>query len=134
MPGKYRSGCSLPTNWTEHKVSNEGVRERTQGAEGVCSLIGGTTICTIQYPPSFLGLNHQPKKTHSGTHGSSCICSRGWPSQSSMVGEALGPVKVLCPSIGDCQRQERGVGGLGSSGTGRGKGVFRGEIRKGDNI
>jgi hypothetical protein len=29
-----------------------------------------------------------------------------------MGGEALGPVKVLCPSIGDCQGQEAGVGGL----------------------
>jgi hypothetical protein len=29
------------------------------------------------------------------THGSSCICSRGWPSWSSMGGEALGSVKVL---------------------------------------
>jgi hypothetical protein len=24
---------------------------------------------------------------------------RGWPSQSSMGGEVLGPVKILCPSI-----------------------------------
>jgi hypothetical protein len=24
------------------------------------------------------------KRTHGGTHGSSCICSRGWPCQSSM--------------------------------------------------
>jgi hypothetical protein len=28
----------------EHRVLNEGARERTQGAEGVCSPIGGTTI------------------------------------------------------------------------------------------
>jgi hypothetical protein len=27
----------------EHKVPNEGARESTQGAEGVCSPIGGTT-------------------------------------------------------------------------------------------
>jgi hypothetical protein len=26
--------------------------------------------------------------------------------------EALGPVKVICPSIGDCQGQEAGVGRL----------------------
>jgi hypothetical protein len=31
-----------------------------------------------------------------------------------MGGEALGPVKLLCPSIGECQDQEVGVGGLGS--------------------
>jgi hypothetical protein len=65
-----------------------------------------------QYLQSSLGLNHQSKKTHGSTHGSTCICSRGWPSQSSMGGEALGPVKVLCPSVGECQGQEEGVGGL----------------------
>ena len=49
---------------------------------------------------------HQSKKTHGGTHGSSYICSRGWSSQSSMGGETLGPVKALCPNIGECQDQE----------------------------
>jgi hypothetical protein len=33
-----------------------------------------------------------------------------------MVGEALGPVKVLCPSLGECQSQDVGVGVLGSRG------------------
>jgi hypothetical protein len=33
-----------------------------------------------------------------------------------MGGEALGPVKVLCHSIGDCQGQEAGMGGLVSRG------------------
>ena len=53
-----------------------------------------------------------------------------------MVGEALGPVKALCPSVGECQGQEAGVGGLVSRGRGKGKGegVFRGETRKWDNI
>ena len=49
-----------------------------------------------------------------------------------MGGEAFGPVKVLCPIIGECQGQEAGVSGLGSRG--RGEGIFRGETRKGDNI
>ena len=31
-----------------------------------------------------------------------------------MGGEALGPVKGLCPSIGEGQDQEAGVGGFGS--------------------
>jgi hypothetical protein len=35
-----------------------------------------------------------------------------------MRGEALGPMKVLCPSIGECLGQEAGVGGLGSRGMG----------------
>ena len=30
---------------------NEGARESTQGAKGVCNPIGGKTICTNQYPP-----------------------------------------------------------------------------------
>jgi hypothetical protein len=42
-----------------------------------------------------------------------------------MGGEAVGPVKVLCPSIGDFQGQEAGVGGLGSRGRGEGIEDFR---------
>ena len=38
-----------------------------------------------------------------------------------MGGEALGPVKALCPSVGDYQGQEEGVGRLGSRGWGVGK-------------
>jgi hypothetical protein len=30
--------------WMEHRVPSEGARERTQGAEGVCNPIQGTTI------------------------------------------------------------------------------------------
>jgi hypothetical protein len=30
--------------WMEHRAPNEGARESTQGAEGVCNPIGGTTI------------------------------------------------------------------------------------------
>ena len=41
-----------------------------------------------------------------------------------MGGEALGPVKVLCPRIGECQGQEVGVGGLVSRGSGEGIGDF----------
>jgi hypothetical protein len=58
---------------------------------------------TNQYPQSSLELNHQSKKAHGGTCGSSCICSRGWPNWSSMGVEALGPVEVLCPSIGNAR-------------------------------
>jgi hypothetical protein len=49
----------------------------------------------------------------------------GWPRQSSMGGEPLSPVKVLCPSIGECQGQEMGMGELGSRGRGKGIGDFR---------
>jgi hypothetical protein len=49
-----------------------------------------------------------------------------------MGGEALGPVKVLCPSIGECQGQEAGVGRLGSRRRGEGIGGFgRGNQERG---
>jgi hypothetical protein len=65
---------------------------------------GRTTISTNQTPQCSQGLNHQPKGTHGGTHGSSCICSRGWP--------CLGiNVKARCPSVGECESREAGVGG-----------------------
>jgi hypothetical protein len=99
VPDKYRSGCSQPP-------------------------IGWSTASTNQYLQSSLGLNHQSKKTNGETHGSSCMCSRGWPSQSSMGEEALGLVKVLCPSIGECQGQEAEMGGLVSRGRGQGIGGF----------
>jgi hypothetical protein len=40
-------------------------------------------------------------------------------------GQALGSVKVICPSIGDSQGQEAGVGGLVSRGLGEGIGGFQ---------
>ena len=74
--------------------------------------------------PDLPGTKPPIKKTHGGIHGPSCICSREWPSQSSMGGEALGPVKVLCPSIGEFQDQEAGVDGLGGKGRGERIGNF----------
>jgi hypothetical protein len=43
-------------NRMEHRAPNEGARERTQGAKGVCIPIGGTAIWTNQYPPEFVSL------------------------------------------------------------------------------
>jgi hypothetical protein len=51
-----------------------------------------------------------------------------------MGGEALGPVKVLCPSIGECQGQEVGVGGLVSRGRREDIGDCHRGNRKGNNI
>jgi hypothetical protein len=64
--------------WTEHGVPNEGVRERTEEAEGGCNTIGRTTISTNQpQPPNISqGLKHQPS-IHVVTHGFSWICSCG---------------------------------------------------------
>ena len=49
-----------------------------------------------------------------------------------MGGEALGPVKAPCHSVGECQGQEAGVGGLVSRGQG-GNRKFS-EEKPGDNI
>jgi hypothetical protein len=38
----------LTNHWTEHWVPNGGVRERTEGAEGVYNPIGKTTISNNQ--------------------------------------------------------------------------------------
>jgi hypothetical protein len=51
-----------------------------------------------------------------------------------MGGEVLGPVEVLCPSVGECQGQEAGIGGLVSrrreEGLG-GRGFQRGNQERG---
>jgi hypothetical protein len=89
----------------------EELEKELKELKGVCNLIGRTTISTN--PQSFQGINHQLKSTHGVTHDSSCICSHGWPCWTSMGGEALGPVKAQCLSVGECQGQEAMVGDRG---------------------
>jgi hypothetical protein len=50
-----------------------------------------------------------------------------------MGGEALSPVKVLCPSVGECQ-EEAGVGGLVSRGREEGMGEWLLEGKPGKGI
>jgi hypothetical protein len=64
-------------------------------------------------PPELPGTK-APTKEY--TWWDSFICSRGWPSQTSMGEEALGTVKVLCPRVGGCQGQEVRVGVIVSRG------------------
>ena len=68
---------------------NVEVRGRTEGAEEVCNIIGKTTISTNQTPQSSQELKLQPNKTHGGTHGSRCTCSRGWPYLASIGRETV---------------------------------------------
>jgi hypothetical protein len=87
-------------------------REGTEGAERICSPVEGGTVLTGQTPWSFQGLDHQPKSTCEGIHGSGCICGRGWPCWTSVGGEALGPEVIGCPSVEEYQgRKGGGVGG-----------------------
>jgi hypothetical protein len=46
------------------------------------------------------------------------------PCRTSIGGETLGPVKARCPSIGECQDMEAGVGGLVSRRREYGIGAF----------
>jgi hypothetical protein len=48
-------------NCTDCEVPNGGVRERTEGAEGICNPIGRTKISTNQNPQSSQGQSHQPR-------------------------------------------------------------------------
>jgi hypothetical protein len=96
VPGNTEGMLTI-IHWTKHKVPKEGARGSTQGAKVVWSPIGGTSIWTLQYPQNSLELYHQSKKINDGTSGSSYICSRGWPSWSSMGGEALGHGSFYAP-------------------------------------
>ena len=52
-----------------------------------------------------------------------------------MGGEALGPVKVLCTSVGKCLGQGSGNLWVGEKGDGgEDRGFMEGKTRKGDNI
>jgi hypothetical protein len=44
VPEQMQRWMLSANHWTEHRVPNGGTGERTQGVEGVYSLIGGTTI------------------------------------------------------------------------------------------
>jgi hypothetical protein len=71
-------------------------------------------VSTSQTPWSSWGLNHQPKSTYGGTHGSGGICGRGWTCCTSVGGDAFGPEGVQYSRVGECQGSRRmGVGGFG---------------------
>jgi hypothetical protein len=48
-----------------------------------------------------------------------------------MVVEALGPVKALCPHVGEFQDQEREWVGCGAGSEGRDRGFSEGKLGKG---
>ena len=61
VPGKYRSECSQSSiGWAQGPQWWS--QRYTQGAEGVWSPIGGTSIWINQYPQSSLELNHNKRK------------------------------------------------------------------------
>ena len=67
-----------------HRDPNGGARESTQGAEGVCNPIGGKQ-CEYESEDGLVGHHWEERP--------------------------LGLAKFICPSIGERQGQEAGVGG-----------------------
>jgi hypothetical protein len=64
VPDKYRSGCSQSSIGENTEPFNEGARESTQGAKGVCNPLGRTVIPTNQNSKSSQGLKHLSRNTH----------------------------------------------------------------------
>jgi hypothetical protein len=81
----------------EHRAPNGEARESTPGAEGVCNPIGGTTICTNQYPPELVSL-----AVYVAEDG---VFDHHWEEK------PLGLANFKCPSTGKNQGQEVGVSG-----------------------
>jgi hypothetical protein len=115
MKLKKKEGQSVDTSLflrRGNKIHMEGVTETKYGAEtkgktiqsrlnlGVHPIYNRQTLTLLWMPGSACW-----------THGSSHIYSKEWPCLASMRGEALGPVKAQCPSVGECQGREVGVDG-----------------------
>jgi hypothetical protein len=81
----------------DHMAPNEGARESTQKAKGICNPIGGTTIGTNQYPPEVMSLAAYVSED-------GLICHH-WKER------PIGLANFICLSSGECQGQEVGVDG-----------------------
>ena len=80
----------------EYREPNGGARESTQGAQGVCNPIGGTTIRINQYSPELVFL-----AAYVAEDG---LVGHHWEER------PLGLANFICPSTGECQGQEVEVG------------------------
>ena len=81
----------------DHGAPNGGYRESTQGAKGICNPIGGTTMCTNQYPSELMSL-----ATYVSEDG---LVGHQWKER------PIGCANFICLSTGECQGQEVGMGG-----------------------
>jgi hypothetical protein len=93
----------------EHRAPNRGARESTQGAEGVCNPIGGTTYELTSNPRARV---------------SSCICSRRWPSWPSLGREAPRSCELYKSQYRGTPGPRSGSGWVGEQGGGEGIGDF----------
>ena len=96
MPDKYRSGCSQSSIRWNTDFPMEEVEKVAKELKG-----SATLLVEQQYELSII-----PR-----AHVSSCICSRRWPSWTSVEREAPCLANFICLSTGEQQGQEVGVGG-----------------------
>ena len=79
LPEPDIQSWKLTATGISSRVSNGGVGEGTERAEGFAAA-WKEQHCQ-QPKPSRVpwGLDHQPISTHVGTHGTGYVCGRGWP-------------------------------------------------------
>ena len=78
---------------------NEGVRGRTEGAEGVCNPIERKTISTNQTTPEL------PRTTSQRVHMERLMVQGAYVAEDGLIchkREALCPVEAQCLSMGEC--------------------------------
>jgi hypothetical protein len=96
VPGKYRSGCSQSSiRWNTGPPMEE--------LEKVPKELKGSA--TLQVDQQY-ELTSAPR-----ARVSSCICSKRWTSCHHWEERPLGLANFICPSTGELQGQEEGVGG-----------------------
>ena len=107
MPDKYRIRCSQSTiglNTVSRMEELEKVPRELKGFATSQEEQQYETMCT----PEVIGTKPPNKEYTWRDPWFQPICSRGWSRQSPMGGEALGPVKALCPIVGECHSGEAG--------------------------
>jgi hypothetical protein len=83
LPGKHGHIQKTPNLMkSKNRAPNGGARESTQGGNGICNPIGGTTLWTNQYPRAL---------------DSSCIFIKRWPSRPSLEREAHWTRRLYMP-------------------------------------
>jgi len=90
---QIQSWVLASNHWNENRTPVGAISERIERVDGDWNPMR-TTMSTNQ---SSQGLKYYTKNLHGLTHGSSCICIRGWPYWPPMEGEALGPAKFEPP-------------------------------------
>jgi hypothetical protein len=92
VPDKYRGGCF---QIIIRLTTGSPKEELEKGLKELKVFVAHRRNNNMNQPVlSELSRTTPPKSIHGGSHGSSCICCRGWPCCTSMGGDSFGPVKT----------------------------------------